>query len=152
MKLRLAGDALKWLFKNQGPGEIALRVVPDVGMGILEGAMMPGDLGDKIIAGGSAALGGITGGAFLGKLGGNSQLLTQALDLAGSVGGDFGGRFVGDHIQRGKDSLMGGKGQTAYERMSDEQYEQMKKAAETQVLAELGLLPAGAQSAFTGIA
>ena len=152
MKLRMATEALKWLFKNQGPGEIAMRVVPDVGFGFLEGAMTPGDLGDKIIAGGSTALGGITGGAFLGKLGGNNQMLTQALDLAGSVGGDFGGRYVSDQIQRGKDSLMGGKGQTAYERMGDEQYEQMKKAAETQVLAELGLLPAGAQSAFTGIA
>jgi hypothetical protein len=152
MKMRMATEALKWLFKNQGPGEIAMRVVPDVGFGFLEGAMTPGDLGDKIIAGGSTALGGITGGAFLGKLGGNNQMLTQALDLAGSVGGDFGGRYISDHVQRGKDSMMGGKGQTAYERMSDEQYELMKKQAQTQVLAELGLLPAGAQSGFTGIA
>ena len=152
MKLRLAGEALKWLFKNQGGGEIPMRVVPDVGFGILEAAMTPGDFGDKLIAGTASAAGGVLGGALLGKAGRGNQMLTQGLDLAGSVGGDFGGRYLGDLAQRGKDVVLGGQGQTAYERMSDEQYELMKKQAQTQVLAELGLLPAGAQSGFTGIA
>lgn len=143
-----AMEALKWLFKDQGAGEIALRVVPDVGFGVLEGALTPGDLGDKVIAGSATALGGVTGGLALGKLGMGNPVATQMLDLAGSVGGDFAGRAVGDQVQRGKDSLMGGKGQTAYERMGDEQFEAMKAEASRQVLAELGLLPQGYQSAL----
>lgn len=150
-KARMAGkalEALKWLFKGDDAGQIALRVVPDVGFGVLEGAMTPGDLGDKIVAGSSTALGSLAGGIGLGKLGGNNVVARQLLDIGGSVGGDFAGRFVGDHIQRGKDSVMGGKGQTAYERLSEQQFEQMKKEASRQVLAELGLLPQGYQSAL----
>ena len=143
-KARMAGkalEALKWLFKDQGAGEIALRVVPDVGFGVLEAALTPGDLGDKILAGGGTALGGVSGGLLLGKLGRGNTYLTQGLDLAGSVAGDFGGRAVAETLQRAK-----GGGQTPYERLSEKQYEEMKKQATTQVLAELGLLPGGAQS------
>ena len=146
MKARLAGEALKWLFKNQNAAEIAFRVVPDVGFGILEGVMTPGDIGDKILAGTGTAVGGVTGGALLGKLGGNNQLLTQGLDLAGSVGGDFAGRYLGEQGQKVKDLAMGGKGQSAYDRMSEEQSKMFAEQIRTQVLAELGLLPQGAQS------
>ena len=150
-KARMAGkalEALKWLFKGDDAGQIALRVIPDVGFGVLEGAMTPGDLGDKIVAGSSTAIGSLAGGIGFGKLGGNSPVARQLLDIGGSVGGDFGGRWVGDHIQRGKDRLMGGEGQTAYERLSDEQYDQLKQQATTQVLSELGLLPQGTQTAL----
>lgn len=149
---RMAGkalEALKWLFKGDDAGQIALRVIPDVGFGVLEGALTPGDLGDKIIAGSSTAVGSLAGGIGLGKLGGNSMVARQILDMGGSVGGDFAGRAVGEGIQRGKDSLTGGKGQTAYERMSEDQFNQMKQEASRQVLAELGLLPQGYQSALT---
>ena len=70
-KGRMAGaalDALKWLFKGDDAGQIALRVIPDVGFGVLEGALTPGDLGDKIIAGTGTALGGVTGGVALKNL------------------------------------------------------------------------------------
>ena len=53
--------------------------------------MTPGDFGDKAIAGLSSATGGVTGGLLLGKLGGNNQMLTTALDMAGSIGGDMAG-------------------------------------------------------------
>jgi hypothetical protein len=43
---------------------------------------------------------------------------------------------------------MGGKGQTAYERLSEEQFDAMKEEATRQALAELGLLPQGYQSAL----
>ena len=113
-KARMAGkalEALKWLFKGDDAGQIALRVIPDVGFGVLEGAMTPGDLGDKIVAGSSTAVGSLAGGIGFGKLGGNSAVARQLLDIGGSVGGDFAGRWVGDHIQRGKDKvLMVGKG------------------------------------------
>ena len=32
----MAMDALKWLFKGDDAGQIALRVIPDVGFGVLE--------------------------------------------------------------------------------------------------------------------
>ena len=150
-KARMAGkalEALKWLFKGDDAAQIAMRVVPDVGFGVLEGALTPGDIGDKLIAGSSTALGSLGGGIALGKLGRGNVAATQLLDMAGSVGGDFAGRAVGDSIQRGKDKIAGGKGQTAYERAGDAQYEAMKEEASRQVLAQLGLLPQGYQSAL----
>ena len=65
---RMAMQALKgsghFLKSNMGAnaGEVALRVVPDIGFGVLAGVQTPGDLGDKLIAGGSQAMGGILGG------------------------------------------------------------------------------------------
>ena len=144
-KARMASQVLNWLFKNQGAGEIAFRVVPDVGFGVLEASMTPGDLGDKLIAGTGSALGGVSGGLLLGKLGGNNHMLANALDLAGSIGGDFAGRAGAEQVLRGKDRLMGGKGQTPYERMNDEQLELLKQQVQTQTLADLGLLPGSAQ-------
>lgn len=149
---RAAGQSLvnlgKWLFANQDAGEIALRVAPDIGFGILEGAMMPEgtDLMDRVIAGGSSGLGGLTGGIALGKLGGKNPMLVQALDMAGSIGGDFAGRAVGDQALRIKDTLSGGAGETPYERLNAEQMELYKQQVETQLLADLGLLPSGVQT------
>ena len=143
--LRPAGKALQWLFKNQGPGEIALRVAPDLLYGGIEAAMTPGDLADKIIAGGAATTGGVTGGLLLGKLAGKNQMLGTALDMAGSIGGDMVGRTVGDTAMRGKDALLGGKGQNPYERLSEEQQKLLMQDMKTQVLADLGLLPGSTQ-------
>ena len=58
-------------------------------------------------------------------------MLTQALDMAGSIGGDFAGRAGGDLIMRGKDKLMGGKGQNPYERMNEQQQECLQKREST---------------------
>ena len=148
-KARLAGTALTklkdFLFAGQGGGEIAMRLVPDLGFGVLEAAMTPGDIADKLIAGGSSAIGGASGGLLLGKLGGKNPMLTQALDMAGSIGGDFAGRAGGDMIMRGKDSLMGGKGQNPYERMSDKQQQEFAESVRAQLLSEMGLLPTRTQ-------
>jgi len=152
-KGKMAGqalNALKSLFANQSAGEIALRLAPDVGFGVLEGVMTPGDLADKLIAGASSGLGGASGGLLLGKLGGNNPMLTQALDMAGSIGGDFAGRAGGDLLMKGKDKLMGGKGQNPYERMGEAQQQQFAEDVRAQLLAELGLLPASTQSALLG--
>ena len=155
---RFAGNALKSLFKLPGTnqfmskGDIAARLAPDIMFGGLEAAMTPGDLADKLIAGGSTALGGSLGGLSLGRLGGQNQALGYVLDMAGSIGGDMGGRMVGEQIQRGKDKVAGGKGQTPYERLSEEdrqKLEEMIREDQTgRILAELGLLPASAQSAL----
>ena len=146
--MKMAGDALKWLFKNQGPGEIAMRVAPDLLFGGLEAAMTPGDLADKIIAGTSSATGGVTGGLLLGKLAGKNQMLGTALDMAGSIGGDMIGRTGGDLAMKGRDLLMGGKGQNPYERLNEEQQQAMMAGMKSQVLAELGLLPGSYQSSL----
>ena len=148
---RIAGTALglgKSLFKGMGPGEIAMRLGPDAVFGAMEGAMTPGDLGDKIIAGSGAAIGGATGGLVLGKLGGSGALGT-ALDMAGSLGGDMIGRATSEQILKAKDKLGGGEGLTPYEKMSKEQQMQMMQAGRTQALAELGLLPASYQGYLT---
>ena len=148
---RMAGTALnlgKKLFKGMGPGEIAMRLAPDAVFGVMEGAMTPGDLGDKIIAGSGAAIGGATGGLALGKLGGNTPV-GFLLDMGGSVGGDMIGRSASEAILRAKDKLSGGEGLSPYEKMSREQQMQMLQAGKTQALAELGLLPASYQGYLT---
>lgn len=146
---RMAGGSLKFLkslFAGQSPGEIALRLAPDIGFGVLEGAMTPGDLADKLIAGTGSAAGGVSGGLLLGKLGGKNQMLTQALDMAGSIGGDFAGRAGADVLMKAKDKVMGGKGQNPYDRMSEAQSKQFAEEIRSQLLAELGLLPGSTQS------
>lgn len=138
--------------KFMGYGPLAARLAPDLMFGGLEAAMTPGDIGDKLIAGGSTAIGGSLGGLSLGRLGGKNEALGYVLDMAGSIGGDMGGRVIGENIQRGKDKLSGGKGQTPYERLSEEdrkQLEELIRQDQTgKLLAELGLLPASTQSAL----
>lgn len=147
----MAGTAFnlgKKLFTGMKPDEIAMRLAPDAMFGVMEGAMTPGDLGDKIIAGTGSALGGAGGGLLLGKLGGAGPLGT-VLDMGGSIAGDMIGRGASEIILRGKDKLSGGEGLSPYERMSKEQQMQMLQAGKTQALAELGLLPAGYQGYLT---
>ena len=144
---RAAGAALgigKSLFKGMGPTEIVGRLAPDALFGVMEGVMTPGDLGDKIIAGGGAAVGGAVGGLALGKLGGNTPA-GFLLDMGGSIGGDMIGRAASDQILRGKDKISGGQGLTPYEKMGQQQQLEMLQAGRTQALAELGLLPSSVQ-------
>jgi hypothetical protein len=146
--LRFAGQALKagpkavqWLTKGIGPGEMALRVVPDIGFGVMAAAQTPGDFGDKLIAGGTQTLGGVTGGLLGGKLGGSNQILSNMLDMGGSAAGDFAGMAVGDNAQRLKDKMMGGEGLTPWERMGAEQQAQYAQELEQQILRQYGLIP-----------
>jgi hypothetical protein len=48
---------------------------------------------------------------------------------------------VGDAIMRGKDRVVGGEGLTPYERLGVEQEQAIRESAQTQILAQLGLLP-----------
>lgn len=155
---RFAGKALAQLFTNpatgaaMSKGDILARLAPDLMFGGLEAVMTPGDIADKTIAGLSSAAGGSLGGLALGRLGGSNQALGYVLDMAGSIGGDMGGRMIGEGLQKGKDKLAGGKGQTAYERLSEEdrlKLEELIRQDQTgQVLAQLGLLPGSTQSAI----
>ena len=147
---RMAMQALKgsghFLKSNMGSnaGEIALRVVPDIGFGVLAGVQTPGDLGDKLIAGGTQAAGGILGGVgaagAVRKMGGG-QAIQNLADMGGSVAGDFAGMAVGDNLSRGKDLVMGGKGQTAWERMGEQEQAAYAEELKGQILAQYGLLP-----------
>ena len=153
---RFAGSAIKGLFNNPGTskymGNMALgeRLLPEVLFGGVEMAMTPGDIGDKLIAGGSTVVGGGLGGLALGRLGGTNQAAARLLDMAGSIGGDMGGRVVAEKLQQGKDLAMGGKGQTPYEKLSEQDrqaLENMIRQDQTgKLLAELGLLPGSTQS------
>lgn len=148
--LRFAGQALKgvggFLKSNAGQNanEIALRLLPDIGFGALAAVQTPGDIGDKAIAGLTQATGGILGGigtaGALRKAGANQNIQTLG-DLAGSFAGDFAGMAVGDNLMRGKDKLMGGYGETPWERMSAEQQAKFAKDLEQQILFQYGLVP-----------
>ena len=114
--------------------------------------MTLGDLGDKLIAGGTQAIGGAVGGIGAGGLarqmgaGGTTQFLA---DLAGSYGGDFAGMAVGDGLMRGKDRLFGGEGLTPYERQGREYEEQMRQQMEQEILAKYGMDPFMATNGLT---
>ena len=150
--LRPAGKALRWLFSKPGAvkgapdellnaGELAQRLVFDVGFAGLTAATTPGDIVDKATAAGTQLIGGTGLGLAAGRLGGRNQALAGALDMGGSVAGDFLAMPVGDAIMRGKDKVMGGEGLTPYERLGVEQEQAIRESAQTQILAQLGLLP-----------
>ena len=144
-KARMAKEALKWLFKSPQTGkvmetsEIVGRLLPETLFAGLEVAMTPGNLGDKLSAGAGTLVGGATGGLVLGKLSKNPGI-SGALDLAGSIGGDFAGRAVAGEYQKLQDRALGGKGQTAYERDSEAYMNQYAQQIRQQTLAELGMV------------
>ena len=125
-------------------GEIAGRLAPDAIFGVMAGAMTPGDLGDKIIAGGGQAIGGGLGGLGLSKLGskvGIGGMGSMGLDMAGSFGGDYAGMFAADQLMKGKDKLSGGKGQTPWEKMGEQQQQEQADQLRQQILWQYGLVP-----------
>lgn len=150
-KARLAGkayDLLKYLTKGLETNgkldmaQVGMRVVPDAVFGGLAALQTPGDLGDKVIAGTSSALGGTLGGLALGGLTRN-PLGSLALDTVGSLGGDQLGYMAGDALMRAKDKLGGGKGQTPYERLGEKEQRIMAERMRRQILTEYGLLGNG---------
>jgi len=130
------------VFGNMTKGQIATRLAPDLMFGGLAAATTPGDIGDKMIAGGASAIGGGLGGIALGRAAQRyGDTASMMADMAGSIGGDYAGMMVGDTLQRGKDKVMGGAGQTAYERMSDEQQAQFAEQIRQQTLMGAGYIP-----------
>ncbi len=136
---RMAGQAL---FGGMTKGQIAARLAPDAIFGGVAALQTPGDLGDKLIAGSASAIGGGLGGLALGRAASRfGEGASIAADFGGSILGDMGGMAIGDGLQRGKDKLMGGAGQTAYERMSAEQQAQFAEQIRRQTLAGAGIIP-----------
>ena len=139
--IRMAGPKLLNFLKGDlTKQDLAARLMGDVFGGGLSAMYTPGDLGDKLIAG-------VTDATFSGALGlaggrlSKNPLIGFGTDMAGSVVGMEVGRVAGDQVMRGKDLLMGGKGQTPFERLSEKQRQEMEQEIKQQVLAQYGLLP-----------
>ena len=146
-RTRLAGKALKWLLSKPGATaadpwvamnkwDIAKRLGPDAGFALLNAAQTPGDIGDKIISGGTDfALSGFSGLAA-GRATGSGTV-----DQLASIAGAYSAMPVADTVMRGKDRMLGGMGLTPYDRLSLEQQELMKQQITQQVMSTYGMLP-----------
>lgn len=155
-KAKMAGKLLQYLTKGlRGAdgaidmGQVGIRVVPDAVFGGLAAVQTPGDLGDKLIAGTSTALGGTLGGLALGGAVKN-PIASMALDTAGSFGGDMLAYQAAEQLMRAKDKLSGGKGRTPYERMGDQERAIYEEQLRRQIMAQYGLLP-GSREQYAGM-
>jgi hypothetical protein len=149
---RMAGQGLanaafqgglgKTVFGEMTKGQIINRLAPDAFFGGMAALQTPGDIGDKLIAGTTSALGGGIGGLALGRAGQRfGDTAGFMADMAGSIGGDMVGMSIGDAVMRGKDRISGGIGQTPYERMSTQQQAEFAEQIRRQTLAGAGLVP-----------
>ena len=103
--------------------EAAMTFGPDVFFGGLAAMNTPGDLGDKMIAGGMSAAGGALGGVGLrGAIGSSNMGVNVMSEMIGGVGGDMLGQSTADAMLR----LKGG-GTTPYEKLAAEQQRQLEK-------------------------
>ena len=126
-------------------GALAARLAPDLLFGGLAAVQTPGDLGDKIIAGGTQAIGGGLGGLTAARglkkvMPKAGEGLLTAVDFGGSIAGDYAGMAAGDALMRGKDLVMGGEGLNPYERMGAQQQDAYKAQIEQDMLMNLGLI------------
>ena len=136
---KFAGKALA---NYMGPGgvtagNVAVNFAPDAVFGVMQGAMTPGDLGDKLIAGGSTAIGGALGGvgavSALGKFGqqGGGRMLAE---FGGGMLGDMVGQGAGDVVLRAK-----GGGMTPWEKVQQQGDQEYRQQLEREVLAAYGI-------------
>lgn len=136
---KFAGDALA---RYMGPGgvttgNIIANFSPDLVFGAMQGAMTPGDLGDKLIAGTTTAVGGALGGigavSAMGKYGqtGPGRMLAE---FGGGMLGDMAGQGVGDAVLRVK-----GGGTTPFEKVQQSADQEYRQQLERQILAAYGI-------------
>ena len=124
--------------------DAALMIGPDILFGGLAGAMTPGDMGDKLIAGGMTAVGGAAGGIGMrGALGGiapemmkKHAYMQMGAELVGGLGGDMAGQGVADSLLRIK-----GGGTTPYEKMAADQQRELEQQILRRVLSGKGGYP-----------
>ena len=72
-----------------------------------------------------------------------SVICGEICKFASGIGGDMVGMAASDAATRGKDKLMGGKGETGWERMGSQQQEDMRQEMEQSILAQYGMIPGG---------
>ena len=158
MSLSMAGRIGRYLTKGlKNPagkldyGQLASRLGLDMAYGGLAAAQTPGDLGDKLIAFGGTALPGTLGGLSLGGLAKNPYgLKANLLDQVGSVAADFAAYPATEELMRIKDKLGGGKGQSPYERMGEQEQAIIAERIRRQIMAQYGLLP-GTREQYAGM-
>jgi len=149
--MRFAGPKLSTFASNASglmpktAAEWGMRVAPDAIFGTMAGAMTPGDLGDKLIAGGAATAGGALGGLGLrAAVGGmapklmSSPIVDITSEMIGGIGGDMAAQGVADGILRVK-----GGGTTPYEKMANEQQRELEQRILQQYLSGKGGYPMG---------
>ena len=136
---KFAGKALA---DYMGPGGVTAKNLAtnfgfDAGFGIYQGAMTPGDLGDKLIAGVGTGVGGAMGGVGLVSALGkhkNNAIARMGAELGGNLVGDMGGQVVSDAVLRAK-----GGGTTPWEKLQQEGDQEYRTQIERQMLAQLGV-------------
>ena len=143
---RKAGDALRTMGGRLGPigfgsnaarTNTAMMFGPDLAFGAMAGAMTPGDLGDKVIAGSMTGLGGALGGVGLRSMyPGSNAAVMMGLELGGGLAGDMAGQGISDSILRVK-----GGGSTPYEKMAADQQRELEQQILRRVLAGKGGYP-----------
>ena len=136
-KVRMAGNLLNLLKNNfskayANKADVAWSVLPDVGFGVMTGAMTPGDLGDKLIAGTTDAVigAGMTGG-LRGATGATGALGT-AIEWGGGMASGFASYPVAEQLLRVK-----GGGKSPYDKLQEEQYKVLRAEVEREVLNQL---------------
>ncbi len=147
--MRFAGPKLANFASNASglmpktAAEWGMRVAPDAIFGTIAGAMTPGDLGDKLIAGTAATAGGALGGLGLrAGIGGiapgvmNNAVADITSEMVGGIGGDMMAQGVADGILRIK-----GGGTTPYEKMANEQQRELEQRILQQYLSGKGGYP-----------
>lgn len=123
--------------KEMGPGQLAAAIAPDLMFGGIYGAMTPGDINDKLIAGAGSAIGGAAGGVGLRMgLGIKNPMLGLGVDYAGSIGGDMIGANVADRVLRAKHG-----GLTPMEQEQLKYQQQLEESIRAQVMQEMGINP-----------
>ena len=137
---RFAGHALTKVVGKElmsKPGELAYRLAPDVAFGVMGAVQNPGDLGDKLIAGTTQALGGGLGGIVAGRGAraiGMGERAAGMVDMGASIAGDMVGMGVGDNLMRIK-----GGGLTPYEKQAAAADDAYRKQIEQELLAKYGM-------------
>lgn len=152
--IRMAGtkglQALKYLL-GRNPNAVKKGIaasIPDLGlrlgmdgtMAVINASQTPGDLGDKLLTGltdfgMSAGTGLVASRPFLGRPG-----IASGVDMVASVAGGYGSIPVSEQVLKSKDKLMGGSGETPWEKMGREEQERFAQELEQQILAQHGLL------------
>jgi hypothetical protein len=147
MGMRFAGKLLKHLGGNFAkaypkavngvplPGRgIMGSVLPDVAFGAMAGAMTPGDLGDKILAGttdaviGAGMTGGLRGVAGLGP----TSKLGTAIEWGGGMASGMASMPVSDALLRIK-----GGGSSPYDKLQEEQYANIREQVKQELYEQM---------------
>lgn len=122
--------------------EKALRFGPDALVAAGQMYYTPGDLGDKLIAGGTDFLISSGGGLLAAAPFKGNPGIAGTVDTAVSIGaGMFAAHPASEALQRAKDKAMGGQGLSAYDKANAE-YERQLRQSVIEELDAKGLLNA----------